>query len=160
MNYALRKQPDIKAIVATSPFLRLAFQPPKWKVTLGKLMLKLAPSVTLPSAIEESAISSIPAEVKRYHEDPLIHGKISPMYLFPVIDAGEYAIANAYKLKIPILVTHGTGDRIIDYKGSVDFTNQAHGAELKLYDNGYHELHHDVCAEEMLLTIVKWLDKH
>lgn len=160
INYTIRKQPDVKGVVATSPFLRLAFQPPKWKVALGKLMLKIAPSITMPSEIEEAAISSIPNEVKRYQEDPLNHGKISPMFLFPVINAGEYAIANAHKLKIPMLVTHGTGDRIIDYQGSVAFTNQAHGAELKLYNNGYHELHHDVYAEEMLLTIVKWLDKH
>ncbi|WP_299888236.1 alpha/beta hydrolase [uncultured Lacinutrix sp.] len=160
INYALKRQVNIKGIIATSPFLRLAFNPPKWKVSLGKLMLNILPSITLPSEIEEAAISSIPNEVKRYQEDPLIHGKISPMYLFPVVEAGEYAINNAKKLDVPIFITHGTGDRIIDHNGAIDFCKELNTADLKLYDNGYHELHHDVYAEEMMQTIVKWLDKH
>ncbi|WP_044398280.1 alpha/beta hydrolase [Lacinutrix sp. Hel_I_90] len=158
INYAIRKQPEVKGIVATSPFLRLAFQPPKWKVALGKLMLKILPSITLPSEIEEAAISSIPNEVKRYQEDPLIHDKISPMYLFPVMEAGKYAIHNAHKIMIPTLLFHGKADRIIDYKGSVEFQNNAKLGEVQLFENGYHELHHDIYKEEMLQSVVKWLD--
>jgi len=158
LNYALKKQPKIKGIVVTSPFLKLAFNPPKWKVNLGKMMLHILPYITMPSDIEEAAISSIPEQVKRYKEDPLVHDKISPMFLFPVIEAGNYAIANANNLTIPTFIAHGTGDRIIDYNGSIDFCKQSKISELKLYDNCYHELHHDVCAAEMLETIVKWLN--
>lgn len=158
LNYAIRKQHNIKGVVATSPFLRLAFQPPKWKVALGKLMLKIAPSVTLPSEIETKAISSIESEVKRYENDDLIHGKISPMYLFPVIEAGEYAIKNASKIVCPILLFHGKADRIIDFKGTVELNSKIKDNALTLFDNGYHELHHDSDAQEMLQSIVNWLD--
>lgn len=160
LNYTIRQQHNLKGVIATSPFLRLAFQPPKWKVTLGKLFLKIAPSITLPSEIEAAAISSIPLEVKRYQDDPLIHGKISPMYLFPTVDAGIYAIKHAGEIKIPSLLFHGKADRIIDYNGTVEFNNTANFSELHVYENGYHELHHDTYKEEMLQTVVKWLDKH
>ncbi|WP_055437000.1 alpha/beta hydrolase [Lacinutrix algicola] len=160
LNYALRKQPNIKGVIATSPFLKLAFTPPKWKVNLGRFLFRVLPSITLLSEIEVEAISSIPNEVERYCEDPLVHDKISPMFLFPVIDAGEYALANASKLRIPTFITHGTGDRIIDYKGSIDFSKQSKFATLKLYNNCYHELHHDVCAQEMMQTITKWLNNN
>ena len=158
INYALKKESNIKGVVATSPFLKLAFTPPKWKVNFGRFMLKILPSITLPSEIEEAAISSIPSEIARYKEDPLVHDKISPMYLFPVIDASEYALKNASHLKTPTFITHGTGDRIIDYKGSVAFSQQSKVATLKLYNDCYHELHHDICAQEMMQTITKWLD--
>lgn len=160
LNYTLKKQHNLKAVIATSPFLSLAFQPPKWKLALGKLMLKIAPSLTLPSEIETSAISSIKSEVQRYKTDPLIHGKISPMYLFPVLNAGKYAINNADKIKIPSLIFHGKADRIIDYKGAVEFNKRAKNCTLHLFENGFHELHHDIYKQELLQMIVKWLDKH
>lgn len=158
LNYAIRNKNNLKAVIATSPFLRLAFQPPKWKTILGKLMLKIMPSITLQSEIETKAISNIESEVLRYETDELVHDLISPMYLFPVIEAGEYAIAQAKKIKIPTILFHGKADRIIDYKGSVDFNKNSEHCKLHLFKNGYHELHHDIYKEVMLESIVKWLD--
>lgn len=159
INYTLRKTHTLKGVIATSPFLRLAFNPPKWKVAFGKLLLKVSPSVTMPTEIEVEAISRDEKEVKKYCEDALVHDKVSPMYVFPVIDAGEWAIQNANKLQIQMLILHGTGDRIIDYKGSEEFCKNTNNAELTLFKNGYHELHHDLCKEEFMQTILKWLDK-
>lgn len=157
MNYVLRKQHDIKGVVATSPFLRLAFQPPKWKMALGKAMLNIWPSITLPSGLEVEAISRVASEVKRYEEDPLVHDKVSPMFTFPIIEAGEWAIEHADALNIPLLLLHGTGDRIIDYKGSVEFDDRSDMAELKLFRDGYHELHHDLCKKEFMQSVLDWL---
>ena len=159
INYTLRKTHTLKGVIATSPFLRLPFNPPKWKVAFGKLLLKVSPSVTMPSELEVEAISRDEKEVKKYCEDALVHDKVSPMYVFPVIDAGEWAIQNANKLQIQMLILHGAGDRIIDYKGSEEFCKNTNNAELTLFKNGYHELHHDLCKEEFMQTILKWLDK-
>jgi alpha-beta hydrolase superfamily lysophospholipase len=159
INYTLTKNRVLKGVIATSPFLRLAFNPPKWKVAFGKLLLKVLPSLTMPSEIEVEAISRDETEVKKYCDDALVHDKVSPMYIFPVIAAGEWAIQNANKLQTQMLILHGTGDRIIDYKGSEEFCKNTNNAELTLFENGYHELHHDLCKEEFMQTILKWLDK-
>ena len=159
INYTFKRKHNLKGVIASSPFLKLAFQPPKWKVLLGKTLLHILPSITLPSEIDTKAISRDLNEVKRYTEDPLIHEKISPMYVFPVIDAGEWAIKNTSKLKTPMLVLHGTDDKLIDYKGSVEFCDNSEYAQLELFEKGYHELHHDNCREEFIETILKWLDK-
>jgi len=158
INYVLRRNNTIKGVVASSPFLKLAFQPPKWKVAIGKLLLRTFPSITLSSEIDESAISRDPVEVKRYHDDKLIHDKISPMFSFPVMGAGQWAISNAGKFETPILLLHGTGDRLVDHKGSVEFCEKAKHAQLKLYENGFHELHHDLCKEEFINDILYWLE--
>jgi len=159
INYALRKNHKLEGIIATSPFLRLAFNPPKWKVAFGKLLLKISPSLTMPSELEVDAISRDKTEVTKYINDPLIHDKVSPMFVFPVIEAGEWAIENANKLQIPILILHGTSDRIIDYRGSEAFCDRTKIASLKLFSDGYHELHHDTCKEEFMKTILNWLNK-
>ncbi len=158
INYVLNKEHTLKGAIATSPFLRLAFVPPKWKMALGKLLLHALPSLTLSSELDTKAITRDLNEVKHYEEDVLIHDRISPMYSFPIFDAGEQAMKKADELDIPMLVLHGTGDRITDYKGSQDFCRNANNAQLELFENGHHELHHDLCKEEFIKTILKWLD--
>ncbi len=156
LNYALRQNTDLKGVIATSPYLRLAFQPPKWKMVMGRSMLKLWPSITLPSGLDPSGISRVPSEVEKYSKDPLVHDKVSPMYSFPIMDAGEWAIANASHLKTEVFLLHGTGDPIIDFQGTKEFHENSKKTTLKLFEGGYHELHHDLCKEEMLTAIQNW----
>ncbi|EAR00234.1 alpha/beta hydrolase [Maribacter sp. HTCC2170] len=157
LNHALRNKTNIKGIIATSPYLRLAFQPPKWKMILGKAMLNVWPSLTLPSGLDPSGISRIPMEVEKYKSDPLVHDKVSPMFSFPIIDAGEWAIQNASNLNSNTLLLHGTGDPIIDFTGTEEFHENCEVTTLKLIDEGYHELHNDICREEVLNVIQNWL---
>ena len=157
LNYALRNNLRIAGTVATSPYLRLAFNPPKWKMVLGRLMLKSFPMVTLPSGLDAKGISRIPEEVMRYNNDPLIHDMVSPMFTFPIMEAGAWAINHASTLKTPTLLMHGTADPIIDYKATEEFHQNSNKTELKLFEGAFHELHHDLCKEEVLLTIGNWL---
>jgi len=157
INYVLRKENNLAGVVATSPMLKLAFQPPAWKLSIGKLMQKIAPSITLPSELDTSHISRVQEEVNNYINDSLIHDKISPNFSLSFFDAADWAIENASSLKTPMFLLHGTGDKIIDYKGTESFANNTDKATLKLYKDGYHELHNDLCKEEMLQDVVNWL---
>ena len=157
LNYVLRSRVGIQGVVATSPYLRLAFKPPKWKMLLGKFMLGLFPGITLSSGLDPSAISRLPEEVDRYIADPLVHDRVSPMFSFPIMEAGEWAIDHAHLLKTEALLLHGTGDRIIDFKGTESFHGKASVTTLKLIDGAYHELHNDTCRDEVLLSITAWL---
>ena len=157
LNYAMRRKTKVRGIVATSPYLRLAFQPPKWKMFLGKFMLKIMPSITLPSGLDPKGISRIPEEVEKYKNDPLVHDQVSPMFSFPIMDAGEWAIEYTSKLSIETLLTHGTADQIIDHKATQEFHQNSNNTTLKLYEGGFHELHYDLCSDEMLTAITSWL---
>ncbi len=157
INYVLRNKPVIAGAILTSPFLRLAFQPPVWKITLGKFMQKIAPSVTLSSGLDVNTISRIPEEVEKYQNDPLVHDKVSPNFSFPIVEAGEWAIENASTLETPVLLLHGTDDQIIDYKGSQEFSENTNQAELVLLEGGYHELHKDLEKDKLLKIITKWM---
>lgn len=157
LNYSLRRDTSIFAMIATSPYLRLAFKPPKWKMIAGKALLRLWPSITMPSGLDPQGISRIPEEIEKYKNDPLIHDKVSPMFSFPVIRAGEWAISNSSKLKVNTLLLHGTGDPIIDFRGTQEFHQNSKKTELELIEGGYHELHHDLCKSQMLAKIGNWL---
>ena len=159
INYTLRKNHSLKAVIATSPMLKLAFEPPAWKMTLGKMMHKIAPSITLPSELDATHISRVKEEVDLYVNDSMVHDKISPNFSLSFLDAGNWAIENASKLNTPMYLLHGTDDKIIDYKGTEAFASNSKKATLKLYKGGYHELHNDLCKEEMLQDVVDWFNK-
>ena len=159
INYTLRQSHNLAGIIATSPFLKLAFEPPKWKITLGKMLHKILPNITMDTGLDVNAISRREEEVKKYMEDPLVHDKISPNYSLSVMEAGVWAINNANTLQTPLLLLHGTGDKLTSYKTSEEFAKSSNeNTTLKLFQGGYHELHNDLCREEFLKTIIQWMD--
>ena len=158
INYTIRNKHELKGVVATSPFLRLAFKPPAIKLFVGKMLQNIIPSLTMANELDITAISRDKAEVKKYKNDPLIHAKISPNYSIKFIETGAWAIENASKLNTNMFLLHGTDDGIIDYKGTQEFTNNSEKATLKLYEGGYHELQNDLCREEMLQDVLDWLN--
>ncbi|MCF6280414.1 MAG: lysophospholipase [Flavobacteriaceae bacterium] len=158
LNYALRRTSKIKGIIATSPFLKLAFEPPKLKLSIGKLLQKITPSMTMGNELNPNDISRDKIEVQKYIDDPLIHSKISPNYSITFIKTGKWALENAQNLQIPTVIFHGTGDKIIDYKASKEFVEKSDKATIKLYEEGYHELHNDLCKEELISDIIDWIN--
>ena len=159
INYTLRKNNNLSGIIATSPMLKLAFDPPAWKLKVGQIMQKIIPSFTLSNELDSNDISRDKTEVQNYIDDPLVHNKISANFSLSFIDAGQWAIENANLLKTPMLLLHGTADKIIDYKGTEAFAKSSKKTNLKLYKGAYHELQHDLCKEEMLQDVVNWLNK-
>lgn len=159
INFALTKDENISGVIASSAFLKLAFEPPKIKLSAGKILQKIAPSITMGNELNPEDISRDKKAVQEYINDPLVHDKISPNFSLSFIDKGKWAIDNANLLKVPVLMIHGTDDHIIDYKGSVAFAKNTALAAVKLYDGGYHELHHDLCKEEVIQDVVKWLNE-
>lgn len=157
LNFALRGMGQPEGIVASSPYLRLAFKPPQWKWQLGKLLERVAPHVTVPAGLDPNGISRDPGEVSAYKADPLIHDRISPRYSFPVIEAGEWALENASKLMVPTFLLHGTADPIIDPEGSRLFDQKAPNSELVEIEGGYHELHHDLGRDVYFKSLETWL---
>ncbi|MCO5723424.1 alpha/beta hydrolase [Robiginitalea marina] len=157
LNTVLRELVDPGGIIASSPYLRLAFQPPAWKWQLGKLLEKVAPGVTVAAGLDPAGISRDPSEVKTYREDPLVHDRVSPRYSFPVIAAGEWALDHAAALSVPALLLHGTADPIIDPEGSRAFQGQSAMASLVLIEGGYHELHHDPDRKVYFEAIGEWM---
>lgn len=157
LNFVLRGLGKPQGVIASSPYLRLAFKPPAWKWNLGKLLAQIAPAVTVPAGLDPAGISRDPQEVMAYRSDPLIHDRVSPAFSFPVIEAGEWAIQNAEKLDIQTLILHGTADPIIDPEGSRAFHDKATHTHLELLGDGYHELHHDLGRELYFEAIDTWL---
>jgi len=158
INYVLKRKNDLNGVIVTSPFFKLAFQPPSWKLALGKILQKIAPSFTMKSELDVNALSRDKHEVQKYINDPLVHDQISPNYSLTFMKTGIWAINNADKLLLPLLLIHGTGDRLTSHEASKEFALNNNKISLKLVKDGYHELHNDLCKKDIMLSIVQWIE--
>lgn len=161
LNYTLRRTERIRAVIVTSPFIRLAFEPPAWKISLARLLQKILPSMTLANEIDPKTLSKDESEVEAYRRDPLIHDRVSPAYSVEFMEQGEYILRQAKKLRKPVLLLHGDRDRLTDPKASAEFAkNAGDPVTYKNFPEGYHELHHDQERELLLNTVVDWIERN
>jgi alpha-beta hydrolase superfamily lysophospholipase len=162
LNYLLRNKADVSGAIATSPLLKLAFQPPALKVFLASMMKNIYPAFTESAPVDASAVSRDPEEVRKYAADPYNHGKITAGTFFGFYDAGLWALAHANELKTPLLLMHGTGDKLTSYKASEEFAAAAPAnlVTFKLWEGFYHELHNEREPDrtEAINYMIKWLD--
>ena len=77
LNYVTRRNPDLKGLIATGPWIRLAFEAPAFKVIAGRILKYFMPTLTLPTGLAAHFISHDEAVVKAYLADPLVHSKLS-----------------------------------------------------------------------------------
>lgn len=161
LNYALRQKPPISGIVLTSPWLRLVHQPPKW-LAIGAIALNaIVPALLQNTGLKAEDISHLPDEVKAYKDDPLVHSKLSIRNFLAIEKAAEYAIENAKTLDKPLLLMHGTGDKITSHLASSEFCHKAgQKAELKLWKGLFHELHHEEPRKEIFDFALQWINNH
>jgi alpha-beta hydrolase superfamily lysophospholipase len=160
LYYLLHKNPKVKGAIITSPFLRLAFEPPAIKLILASIMKNLVPGLIQPSGLNTNHLSHDESVVEKYKNDPLVHGKISISLFNGSMEAAKYSLARASELNVPILILHGSDDLILSPEGSREFAGKTDLAELKIWDGGYHELHNEPFKDEVFAYIMNWLNRN
>ncbi|MCB2202870.1 lysophospholipase [bacterium] len=159
INYGLRRENTLKGVIATDPALELAFKPSGVKLWLGRLMANLAPKFSLDNELETDALSRDAAIVKAYTDDALVHRRISAKLVTELLDSGEYALEHAADWDMPLLLMHGTADRISSGEASRVFAENAKsGVTLRLWDGYYHEIHNDIGKADVIAAMIDWLD--
>lgn len=160
INFVLQNPGSVKALICTSPWLKLANPPSATLIKIIKPLLKPAPGLTLSNGLDPNHISRDPVEVNKYKKDPLVHGKICIGLFHSAYKAGFFAFDHIQEIAVPLLLMHGTGDKITSAAASVDAVKNAKSnIQLKLWENAYHELQHEDQREEVFTYIINWAGK-
>ncbi|MFN3982236.1 MAG: serine aminopeptidase domain-containing protein, partial [Caldilinea sp.] len=130
-------------------------------LTIAGLLSRFAPTFALDTKLDPSTISRDPAEVQRYQSDPLVHSKTSARAGAEGMAALEWVQAHAGELRVPLLLYHGTGDRLVPLEGSRSFFANAGSADKTFHElpGVFHESHNDLEREALFQIIVAWLDE-
>ena len=159
INYALRRRPQLAGVIATGPLLRTAFEPPAWKIPLGKIMRGLWPALSMSNEIDRQDLSRDPAVVRAYNDDPLVHDRVTARLGIDMLEAGLWALEHAAELSLPLLLMHGGADRLTSAQASREFAAQAGTrCTLKIWDGFYHEIHNEPEQGEVFEYLLEWLN--
>ncbi len=148
---------ELAGYILSAPWFQLAFDPPSWRVNLGKLVNAILPFLQQSNELEATQLSRIPEEVTAYLDDPLVHDKITPGLYFQIQKAGLAALAAVKDIELPGLVYHGSGDEIISHDASKKFASQMTKAEWWSIDGAFHEPHNDLCQPAVFERLRGWI---
>jgi alpha-beta hydrolase superfamily lysophospholipase len=161
LNYALRRKTTLHGVISTSPWLRLAFEPPASKVMLARLMNTIAPGFTQSSGLDTNALSRDLKVVNTYRNDPLVHGKISARLFISMYESGLWALEHAAEFPLSLLLMQGSADQLDSLDATKEFAAKAGDkVTLKVWDGLFHELHNEPEKAEVFNYMVDWLRKN
>lgn len=160
---ALRKPigPDILGVCVSNPLLGVSVKAPAIKVWGAGLLSKIWPTLPLSNELDTNHISRDMAVIKRYEEDPLVYGTITPRWYTEMLSGIDRVFGDAAKATIPLLVLTGDGDRITSVEASRDYFERYGAVDKDLinYPGLYHELFNEPEKVQVLNDVVEWLKR-
>ncbi len=160
LNYLIRRQPDLKGGIISSPWLILTNDPNFILKAIASLVKRIFPNMTIDSRLDNNFMTTDQREVENYKSDPLNHGRISFRLFSEITRTGVWAIANTGKLTLPVLLMHGNADKITSHKASKLAAKNSNGIiEYVEWEGRYHELHNETNREEVAKTVIEWILK-
>lgn len=160
LNYLLRNSDRVTGAIATGPYLRLGFDPPRWKVLLARFSSNIYPSFSQSTGLEKIALARSSEIIHEYENDPMVHDRMTASFFINIHRAGIDAISRAKELEIPILLMHGSEDRLTSPEGSKDFyANAGSSVSFHLLEGFYHEIHNEPEKNDVFKTQLEWLEQ-
>jgi alpha-beta hydrolase superfamily lysophospholipase len=157
LAYALDHPDDLAGLVLSAP----ALGPPaasRARRSAYGLLATLAPTARR-AVVDLSTISSDGSVVADYRADHLVHQGDPTITLSLALAGGmDRLAARAAALRMPLLVQHGTDDRICNPAGSRALASSAGSADLtaRWYDGFWHEIYHEPGRERPLADLREW----
>ena len=158
-NFILRKNAGLKGAILSSPWITLEIKPPVIEILLANLIRKIWPAMSRPTNLNPEFLSHDKEVVKQYIEDPLVHSKITPSLFLSLKKGGEYILANAKQVNIPMLITHGDEDKLTSASSSRKVAG-LNGANFHLWKGMYHEPHNEIEKEKVINFYISWIKKN
>jgi len=149
-------------VIASNPLIRLALSVPYLKVLGGRFVSKIHPTARVHNEINVDHLTRDPKLNEEYGNDPQVVRDITLKMASIIMDLAPAIFAGAPSITKPILVAHGTHDKITSYDASKDFIEQVASSDktFKSLEGWYHEPHNEVDKEEFIQMVLTWVLDH
>jgi len=152
----------LSGLILSSPALAPGRDVPGWMLRLSQVISRLWPNFPA-MKIDAALLSRVQSVVDANRSDPLVHhGPI------PARTGAELLLAMARidrgraQLRVPLLVYHGTADKLTEPQGSQAFSQHAGSPDktLRLYEGSFHETMNDLDRDRVIGELTGWIDQH
>jgi acylglycerol lipase len=130
---------------------------------LAGVLSTLVPNLGVVAIDADQKISRDPEVVRAYRADPLVYrGKVKARTGAEMLATMEGLPARLPRLSIPLLLLHGTDDRICAPAGSAMVHEAVSSPDktLRQYQGLYHEVFNEPEREAILTDLLSWLNQH
>jgi acylglycerol lipase len=150
----------LSGAVVTAPWLTLKRRIKPSLIWTMRILAAVKPDILINTGLQANNISRVETEVMKYKTDPMIHHKISALTAINGVDAAANILSAQLGTGRPLLLMHGTEDRICDISGSRQVRAiEGEACTYVEWEGLYHEIHNEKWNREVLDTIVRWLLK-
>jgi acylglycerol lipase len=155
--YTLEYQSELAGLICES----FAFQvpTPDFAIAVLKGVSHVAPHAHVVKLKNED-FSRDPDVVRAMNNDPLIAHEVQPTRTVAELARADERLQREFPLiTLPVLILHGTLDKVTKPSGSQLFYDTAGSVDktLKLYEGHYHDLLNDVDKEQVVADITGWI---
>jgi alpha-beta hydrolase superfamily lysophospholipase len=156
--YTLEHQKELAGFICES----FAFQvyAPDFALAVLKGLSHLAPHAHV-LAFKNEDFSRDPRTVQFMNDDPLIAHEVQPTRtVAELVRADERLKVEFPLITLPVMILHGTADKVTKPGGSQFFYETAGSQDktLKLYEGHVHDLLNDLGKEHVMTDILAWLN--
>jgi acylglycerol lipase len=160
LGHVLDHEVGVRGLVLSAPALQPGSSLSPIKIRIARLLGKVAPWLR-PERLSADAISRDPAVVTAYRADPLVFtGKMSAGVAAALLGAMAAFPARHAELKLPVLLMHGSEDRLTEIAGTRALEAGATNASVTshYYEGLYHEVFNEPEQAQVLRDLIAWLD--
>lgn len=159
LDYALHHPEGLRGVIAASPPLgRLSVPAPL--LALGRVLSRVWPRFSIRTGMDLSGLARDPVVVQTVLADPLFHRVGTARLSTEVVAAIARVQAAAPSFPLPLLLLHGSADRMVPPEGSRAFVARVGhpDRELREYAGAYHVLFADLDHERVLTDVERWIE--
>ncbi len=162
ITYATQHQDELDGLVVSGATLQVGASVSPVMIMAARVLSCLLPKAGL-DIIDATAISRDQNVVAAYTNDPLVYrGKIRARLGAEIIKAIQKLPLQMARINLPILIMHGSADRLSDPSGSQILYQRVSSGDktLKLYDGCYHEIFNEPERQQVFADMEAWLATH
>jgi len=158
LDYVLHHPEGIRGVIAVAPPLGTVGVPAPL-LLLGRVLSRVWPRFSVRTGMDLSGLSRDPAVVETVLSDPLFHRLGTARLSTEVTAAIARVQAGAPRFCLPLLILHGSADRMVSPDGSRAFIARVGypDKELREYRGSYHVLLADLDRERVLTDLEAWI---
>jgi len=161
LDYVLHQPGQVEGVIAAAPVLGDVGVPPVL-MALGRVMSRVLPRFSLNVGMDLTGLAREPSVVEAVLADPLFHRRGTARLSTEVTAAINRVQHLAGTLSVPLLILHGSADRMVPPDGSRAFFAKVRfpDREFREYPDAYHGLFADLGFETVLGDLEGWIDRH
>lgn len=157
----------LAGVVAWSPMIDFAAEsrPSVFMLAAGKLAARIFPGYQMLNRLNATAMSRDAEACRVFANDQLCHDTGTLLGIAEMLDRGkglrDKSVVKRFPENLPVLVAHGTGDKVTDCEASRKFVDmlEVKDKTFKAYDGWYHKLHAEPEEDRAMFAndVVEWI---